>query len=239
MMRLTVEVYSDAICPWCFVGKRRLERAIRAIGKRAAVEVVWRPFELNPRMPPEGKDRRAYRTAKFGSWERSLALDAQVAGVGADEGIPFAHGRIARTPNTLDAHRRVRLAGGRGRQDAVVEAIFRGYFVDGLDVGDRPTLARIAAAAGLDGSEVARLLDGEEDVAAVRAEEGLARTLGVTGVPFFVVDGTFAVSGAQPSEVLLAAMSQAIDRAAGDPEAPARQTEGAVQACPVGTIGAC
>lgn len=238
-MPVSVDVYSDAICPWCFVGKRRLERAIRELGQRAEVTVAWRPFELNPDMPPEGLDRRAYRSAKFGSWARSQALDAQVAVVGAAEGISFAHGRIARTPNTLDAHRLIRLAGARGRQDAVVEALFRAYFVDGLDVGDRPTLAGIAAAAGFDAGEVARLLAGDGGVAEVRAEEDRARGLGVTGVPFVVVDGAFAVSGAQPAEVFLAALTKAVDLATDDRPASAAPAEDAAPACPIGTPRAC
>src|ERR1700732_3554952 len=133
VMTLTVDVISDVICPWCYIGKRRLEEAVAAFG-REQVRVRWHPFQLNPRMPKEGVNRREYRTAKFGSWERSLALDAQVAAAGRAEGIPFAHEKIERTPNTLDAHRLIWLAEKEGVQNAVVEALFRAYFTEGRDI---------------------------------------------------------------------------------------------------------
>ena len=136
-MEYGVDVISDVICPWCYIGKRRLERAVRDLGGRHEVRVRWHPFQLNPTMPEGGMDRKDYRTAKFGSWERSQALDAQVAAAGIAEGIAFAFDRIGRTPNTLDAHRLIALAGERGVQDAVVEAFFRGYFAEARDLGDR------------------------------------------------------------------------------------------------------
>jgi hypothetical protein len=128
--QLKIEVISDSICPWCYVGKRRLERALALLGN-PLIEVEWKPFQLNPTMPREGMNRRDYRTRKFGSWEYSRALDAQVRAAGAEVGIPFAHNEIERTPNTLASHQLIWLAGRNGRQDAVVEAIFRAYFVRG------------------------------------------------------------------------------------------------------------
>lgn len=231
---LQLDIYSDVVCPWCYVGKRRLERALGALSSDRAVRVVWHPFQLNPDMPPSGLDRRAYRAAKFGSWEHSLALDAQVVAVGAREGIPFDHDRIGRTPNTLDAHRLIWLAGRAGRQDAVVEALFRGYFVEGLDVGDRRTLVGIAATAGLTADEVARSLDGDEGLVAVRDEEATARALGVTAVPFFVVDGAAGIAGAQPPATFLAAFEWA--RRRGDDAEPAVAT---AATCAVGGPGRC
>src|SRR5947209_1031359 len=145
---VTVDVISDLICPWCYIGKRRLERAVAALAGRHEVRVRWHPFQLNPQMPRGGMDRRAYRTAKFGSWERSQALDARVAAVGAAEGLVFAFDKIGRTPNTLDAHRLIRVAGQVGVQDAVVEALFRGYFTEGRDLSDRQTLLDVVAGAG-------------------------------------------------------------------------------------------
>src|SRR6202047_3415022 len=127
VMTLTVDVISDVICPWCYIGKRRLEEAVAAFGQHD-VRVRWHPFQLNPHMPKEGMNRKEYRTAKFGSWERSLALDAQVAEADRGEGIPFSFDRIMRIPNTLDAHRLVELADTEGVQDGVVEAVFRAYF---------------------------------------------------------------------------------------------------------------
>jgi predicted DsbA family dithiol-disulfide isomerase len=202
---LTIDVFSDVICPWCFIGKRRLEKALN--GRPAAVR--WHPFQLNPDMPGEGIERKSYRIKKFGSWERSQELDAQVAAAGQGEGIAFDFDKMARTPNTLDAHRVIWLAGERGVQDAVVEALFLAYFTDGRDLSDRATLTDVAAGAGLDRTEVADLLEGEAGRDAVRAGEEQARRLGVSGVPFFVVNGKVALSGAQPPELFRQAFEQA------------------------------
>ncbi len=205
----TIDVISDVICPWCYVGKRRLEKAVAALDEKQQVRVRWRPFELNPQMPKGGMDRKEYRTAKFGSWERSLALDAQVAAAGKAEGIPFAHGKMLRTPNTLDAHRLIRLADAEGVQDAVVEAVFRAYFTDGRDIGDVAVLLDVAAGAGLDRGRAETLLTGGADIEAVRREEAEAQRRGVTGVPFFVVNNTVALSGAREPNAFLAAFRQA------------------------------
>jgi predicted DsbA family dithiol-disulfide isomerase len=202
---LTVDVISDVICPWCFIGKRRLEKALN--GRPAAVR--WHPFQLNPDMPGEGIERKSYRIKKFGSWERSQELDAQVAAAGQGEGIAFDFDKMARTPNTLDAHRVIWLAGERGMQDAVVEALFLAYFTDGRDLSDRASLTDVAAGAGLGRTEVADLLEGEAGRDAVRAGEEQARRLGVSGVPFFVVNGKVALSGAQPPELFRQAFEQA------------------------------
>src|SRR5258706_5142548 len=130
LMKLEIELISDVICPWCFIGKRRFEKALPLIGREVPIEVDWRPFELNPDMPLEGIDRKLYRTRKFGSWERSKALDAQLAEAGASEGIQFAFDRMDRTPSTFEAHRLIWLAGEQNVQGAVVEALFQAYFVD-------------------------------------------------------------------------------------------------------------
>ena len=203
---LTIEVVSDVICPWCFIGKRRLEKALALLGNPADVQVVWRPFQLNSRMPPDGIERRAYRTAKFGSWERSLALDAQVAEAGRGEGIVFAFDRMARTPNTLDAHRLLWLAGRLGVQDAVAESLFKAYFTDGLDLNDRSTLVRLAAEGGILPADAERLLAGDEGRAEVLAEEAHYKALGVSGVPGFFIGGTFAFSGAVEPRLLAEAI---------------------------------
>jgi predicted DsbA family dithiol-disulfide isomerase len=197
-MNLTIDVVSDVICPWCYVGKRRLERAVSRAGL-ADVRVRWHPFQLNPRMPKAGMSRREYRTAKFGSWERSCALDAQVASAGKADGIAFAFENIERTPNTLDAHRLIGLADTEGVQDAVVEAIFRAYFTEGRDICDLPTLATIAVDAGLPRDKVDEILRGDDGLAAIQAAEAQARVAGVQGVPFFTINGTRTLSGAVPS----------------------------------------
>jgi predicted DsbA family dithiol-disulfide isomerase len=207
---LTIDVISDVICPWCFIGKRRLEKAL---GDRPAI-VRWHPFQLNPDMSPEGIDRKTYRIKKFGSWERSQKLDAQVAAAGQGEGIAFNFDRMARTPNTLDAHRVIWLAGERGVQDAVVETLFLAYFTDGGYLSDRELLADVAAKAGLERDEVAELLKGGAGLDVARAGEEQARRLGVSGVPFFVVNGKVALSGAQPPEQFLQAFEQASEEIA-------------------------
>src|SRR5436190_58208 len=145
---LTVDIVSDVICPWCFVGKRRLERALKAVPGGRTVRVRWLPFQLNPQMPTAGMNRREYRSAKFGSWARSQELDAQVVAVGATEGIAFAYDRVGLTPNTLDAHRLIALAAKEGVQDAVGEALFRGYFTEGCDISDLSVLLDVGAGPG-------------------------------------------------------------------------------------------
>src|SRR5258706_11329 len=141
---LAIEVISDAICPWCWVAKRRLDRAIAALAPDITASVTWRPFELNPEMPKAGVDRRAYRSAKFGSWQRSQVLDAQVAAAGRSEGLVFNHDKMERTPNTVDAHRLIWLAGQQGKQDVGVEGLFAAYFNQGRDIADPTVLACVA-----------------------------------------------------------------------------------------------
>jgi len=189
-----IDVISDAICPWCWIGKRQLEAALALLDQRFTVH--WRPYQLNPDMPPEGVDRPAYRAAKFGSLARSAEADARVAEAGRAVGLEFRHDRMLRTPNTIKAHRLIRWAGPR--QDAMVETLFQAYFHDGEDIGDDTTLARLAAQAGLDGAE-AYLASPAED-AEVRAEDAQFRRIGISGVPSFALDGRVMFSGAWPAE---------------------------------------
>src|ERR1035438_1566159 len=149
-MALHIDVISDVICPWCYIGKRRLEKAIAALDRQHEVRVRWLPFQLNPPMAKDGISRRDYRIKKFGSWERSQELDAKVVAVGEEEGIHFAFDRIERTPNTLDAHRLIWLADQQDNQEAVVEALFVAYFTNGRDVSSRQALLDVVARAGLD-----------------------------------------------------------------------------------------
>jgi predicted DsbA family dithiol-disulfide isomerase len=206
-MSLAVDVISDVTCPWCYVGKRRLEKATAAVGGPVAVR--WLPFQLNPATPKEGVSRREYRTTKFGSWERSQELDARLVAVGQTEGIHFAFDRIERTPNTLDAHRLVWLAEEQGVQDAVVEALFRAYFTEGRDIGKRQTLLDVVAGTGLGRGEAGAVLNGDGGREAVQEADALARRFRVEGVPFFIIDGTFTLSGAQQPEDFLEAFRQA------------------------------
>jgi predicted DsbA family dithiol-disulfide isomerase len=208
-MTLTIDVISDVICPWCYIGKRRLEKAAAARRGTHDVRVRWHPYELNPHMAKEGIDRREYRTAKFGSWERSLALDAQVTEAGRAESIVFAFDMIERTPNTLDAHRLIWLAEKDGVQDAVVEALFRAYFTEGQDIGLTPMLLNVVAEAGLDRGRAEAVLSGDGGLVAIRAAEEKARHDGVQGVPHFVINGTLALSGAREPSAFLDAFEQA------------------------------
>ena len=149
-MTVSVEEISDVICPWCYIGKRRLEKAVAACDRQHEIRVRWLPFQLNPQMPKAGISRREYRTKKFGSWERSQQLDTTMVAVGEAEGIHFALDKIERTPNTRDAHRLIWLADKEGVQDAVVEALFRAYFTEGRDISNHQTLLDVVAEAGLD-----------------------------------------------------------------------------------------
>lgn len=206
-MNITVDVISDVICPWCYIGKRRLEAAIRQLTGHT-VRVRWHPYQLNPTMPAEGMDRRAYRTRKFGTWEKSLELDAQVRDTAAVEGLAFALDKIARTPNTFDAHRLLWLADELGVQDGVMEALFKAYFVDAKNIGERAVLLDAAAAGGLARERADAMLHSDEGVDEVRVEEAKARAKGVDGVPFFIVNNTVAISGAQPTDMFLAALKE-------------------------------
>ena len=222
-MRLHVDVVSDVICPWCFIGKRRLEKALRALGPQAEVRVEWHPFELNSEMPREGMDRKAYRAAKFGDATASAALDARLAAVGAGEGIPFAFDRIRRTPNTLDAHRLIWLARRESVQEGVVEGLFQSYFVDGADVGDRRTLVNVGVAHGLSRGLVERFLESDEGVAAVRQAESEALGLGIQGVPYFIIDRKYGISGAQSPDTLVSVFEQIMNPKMHPTAAPAER----------------
>jgi predicted DsbA family dithiol-disulfide isomerase len=209
-MALEISVISDVICPWCFIGKRRLEKAVAAIEGRHEVRVRWLPFQLNPTMPKGGISRREYRTRKFGSWERSLELDDKVVEAGKSEGIHFAFDRIERTPNTLDAHRLIWLADKEGVQGAVVEALFRAYFAEGRDIGDRQALIDVAAEAGLDRHQAEAVLEGDDGQEAIKEAGEQARRFRVDGVPFFVIGGKITLAGAQPPDAFLSAFTQSI-----------------------------
>src|SRR5262245_25193812 len=196
---LSITVYSDVICPWCYVGKRRLEAALATPDMPAAPRLAWRPFELNPDMPAEGIERQAYRAQKFGA-ARSAELDRAMIETGRELGIAFAFDRMQRTPNTRLAHRLIWEAGRQGRQDAIVERLFHGYFEEGLDIGTAETLCRLADECELDATGVKQALTGEESLKAVTNLEQEGYALGIKGVPFFLLLNKYGVSGAQPLE---------------------------------------
>jgi predicted DsbA family dithiol-disulfide isomerase len=200
---LRIEIASDVICPWCYIGKRRFEKALAIVKGEVAIELAWLPFELNPDMPSEGVERAEYRRAKFGSAERAKALDARVAQEGAGEGIKFAFDRMQRTPNTMAAHRLIDLAQSQGKGNPVVDALFRAYFEEARDIGDAGVLAQIATAAGV--------ADWPQGANAARVEEleDLVRGFGISGVPTFIFDRKSGLSGAYPPEQLAAAIRDA------------------------------
>ncbi len=212
---VAIEVVSDVICPWCFIGKRRLEKALALLEPELAARVTWLPFQLNPDMPREGVARAEYRRAKFGSLERSQTLDARVAAEGRGEGIDFAFDRMQRTPNTFAAHQLIDLAQEEGVGGAVVEALFRAYFEQGRDTGDAEVLKETATACGLDAGKLeARWADGSEARRVAELEEEM-KNLGISGVPTYIIERRYAVSGAQPPRMIAAAIREASAQSVG------------------------
>ncbi len=210
---MQIDVVSDTVCPWCYIGKRRLARALE-LRPEIEFDVQWRPYRLDPDVPREGVDRRAYMQAKFGNGPQMQAMGEALKAEGAKEGIAFAFDSIERRPDTLDSHRLIRWAAAAGVQDAVVERLFRAYFENGQDIGDIATLADIAAQSGLDREEIARRLATDDDAQEAQSEIDAWRRAGVTGVPFFIFDEKLAVSGAESVDTLVAAMIEAQNRPA-------------------------
>lgn len=208
---VTIDVVIDVVCPWCFVGKRRLDAALAEL-QDLDVGVRYRPFQLDPTLPEGGKDRTEYMKAKFGDLRRVDEVHKRLVDMGQDLDIAFAFDLIERAPNTLDAHRLIRWAQAEGLGDQAVEHLFKLYFEEGADIGDRAVLAAAAEAIGLDGSEVQDRLDAGTDVDDVRREIDEAQRIGVTGVPFTILAGQYAISGAQPTEVFAGAIRQVATR---------------------------
>jgi predicted DsbA family dithiol-disulfide isomerase len=207
---MRIEVISDVVCPWCFIGKRRLEKALSLVEDDAQLgraEVTWRAFQLNPDMPDEGMERTEYVRRKFGGNAQSIY--ERVAQAGRTAGIEFAFDRIPRQPNTLRAHQLVSLAQRAGRQDAMVDHLFQAYFLEGKDLTQDEVLVDLAGRAGLPRDAAAEALSNPREREAIAAEDAAARALGVNGVPFFVFNRRLAVSGAQEPDVLVRAMRQA------------------------------
>ena len=205
-----IDVISDAICPWCYIGKRQLERALDLLEQQhLRFTVAWHPFQLNPEMPPEGVERRQYRIAKFGSLERSQQLDQRITETAATVGLEFHLDRLTRTPNTVNAHRLIRLAGQKGLQDGVVEALFESYFCNGADIGAPKVLATVGAEGGLERDAVLAMLAGDEGRKEVLAGDQMARNAGIQGVPSFALQGHVLFSGAVPAEEMAQAFTKA------------------------------
>jgi predicted DsbA family dithiol-disulfide isomerase len=203
---ITIDVVSDVVCPWCYVGKHRLEKALAMLPEQNFT-IFWRPFQLDPTIPKDGMPRQAYLERKFGR-ERLADLHKPLIEIGKAEGIPFAFDKITRSPNTLDAHRLLRWAHEAGKQNAMADRLFALYFTEGADIGNRDVLTKAAADVGLDAALVAQLLTTEADLDPVIAEINAAQKMGISGVPTFIFAARFALSGAQPAETIKKAIEQ-------------------------------
>ncbi len=205
-----IDVISDAICPWCYIGKRNLEGALKILAEEELhFGVMWHPFQLNPDMPAEGVERKTYREKKFGGPERAKEIDQRITGTAATVGLEFHLDRLTRTPNTVNAHRLIRMAGQEGVQDGVVEALFKAYFCEGADIGDAEILAGIGGLGGLNPETVFKMLAGAEHRREVLSGDQMARNAGIQGVPSFALQGRVLFSGAQPAEEMAKAFSHA------------------------------
>jgi len=218
---MQIDIISDVVCPWCFIGKRNLEKALslRAADStdqgrgQQTPAIRWHPFQLNPHLPVEGMPRDEYTSSKFGGPERAREIYQRVANAGAQAGIQFRFDAIARQPNTVAAHQLILRAAESNAQDGVVESLFKGYFLEGRDLTDRDTLIDLAERGGLDRKASETCLASEELRREIDLQDHRARSLGVEGVPFFIFNQQLAVSGAQPPEVLIRAMAQAESQA--------------------------
>jgi predicted DsbA family dithiol-disulfide isomerase len=220
-MNFQIDVISDVVCPWCFIGKRNLESALetwRAKHPDETPTVRWHPFQLNPDLPTGGVPRKQYLENKFGGPERAKEIYARVIDAGKRAGIHFAFDDIEVQPNTIDAHRLMHHAGELGKQDAMAEVIFRRYFTEGADLTDKATLADIAHQAGMNRDESAAYLAGDADRELIEEQDRRARAIGVQGVPFFIINQRVALSGAQPPEAIVEAMEQARAQVAAAPQ---------------------
>lgn len=197
-----LEIFSDIICPWCYIGKVRFEKALEKLDADEQVEVVWRPYQLNPGMPVEGISRREYRIKKFGSWEYSQQLDAQVIAAAKDEGLDFNFDIALKTPNTVLGHKLIKFGEQRNCQDAVVTELFNAFFCEGKDIGDRNILVQLATRCGLNEAETNHALDDATLAEVVNAEEERGRSLGINSVPSFVLNDQVLFSGAQQPSII-------------------------------------
>lgn len=207
MERVTIDLVSDVVCPWCYLGKARLELAIAEVQDEVGIDINWRPYRLNPDIPPEGVDQKSYLEEKLGGAEAVARGHEMLTKLGKEVGISYDFEAIKIGPNTLDAHRLIHWASLESRevQDRVVTALFKAYFEEGRNIGDHAVLADLAEASGMDRKLVENLLASEADKDSVTGEIDAAQKMGVNGVPFFIMDGQYAISGAQMPDVLAGA----------------------------------
>jgi predicted DsbA family dithiol-disulfide isomerase len=214
---ISLDILSDVACPWCYIGKANLDRALEARADHP-FQVEWHPFQLNPDMPPGGMDRDAYMAAKFGSRENVARVHEPLLRQAAEAGVTFDLPSIRRTPNTLDAHRVIHWAGLEGRQTPMVGRLMRAYWSQGQDIGDSATLARLAGEVGMDAGVTARLLATDADRDTVAAREAHARSRGVNAVPTFIIADQHVLQGAQPVAIWLNVIDELTERLAGAAE---------------------
>lgn len=213
---IKINVVSDVVCPWCYVGKRRLEKAIHKLSDKYEFEVEYSPFELNPQMPKGGMSQKDYLSKKFGGEARYEQITAHTTAVAETEGLAFHFDRQKVSPNTRDAHRVIQLANKSGKQLALVEALFKAYFTDGVDLSDHTNLIAIAVACGMNEEEVRDLLQGESGVVEIEMKERQLQQLGISGVPFYIIDNRFGISGAQQPEAFIQAFDDVATAALAD-----------------------
>ncbi|WP_428925246.1 DsbA family oxidoreductase [Marinibacterium sp. SX1] len=215
-----LDILSDPICPWCYIGKTRLDEALAQVPDHPFV-IEWHPFQLNPDMPASGMDRRTYLETKFGGKDGAVRAYAPIVEHAAEAGLQINFEAMERTPNTLDAHRLIHWAGIEGRQTAMVDALFRAYFVDGRDIGDHDVLADIADSCDMDASVVRRLLGSDADVQAIRDRDAHSREMGISSVPTFIVANAHAVPGAQPADLWVKVIHEIMGQMAAPEDSPA------------------
>ena len=207
---IRVDIVSDIMCPWCFIGKRRLEKAIASLEDLTA-DITWRPFQLDETLPLEGKDRKKYLLEKFGGVENASRIYDAIKKAGELENIPFAFEKITKSPNTLNCHRLIKWSKSATNQNEVVEELFQQYFVEGGDLTSKNLLVDVARKFGMDAELVSELLDSDRDLVETKSEIETARKMGISGVPCFIFDGKYAVSGAESPEVLANTMNLVIE----------------------------
>lgn len=212
---IKLDILSDPICPWCLIGKTRLEKALAEIPNHPFV-IEWHPFQLNPDMPGDGMDRRTYLETKFGGKERAVKVYSEIDQHARDEGLDLDFGAIQRTPNTINAHRLIHWAGIEQKQDEMVNALFDAYFKEGRDIGDDEVLCDLADGIGMDAAVVAKLLKSDADADMIRQRDAHSRQMGVNSVPTFIVDNRHAVPGAQPADLWLKVITELMEQDAAE-----------------------
>ncbi len=210
---MQIDIVSDTVCPWCFIGKRKLERAL-ALRPDISFDVRWRAFRLDPTIPRQGVDRKAYMKAKFGDNPNASAMGDALRTAGASVDIAFAFDRIEKRPDTIDSHRLIRWSASAGKQNDIVERLFAAYFEQARDIGDPHVLKEIAAESGMDADLVGDLLAGDDDRQTIEHEDALAHRMGISGVPTFIFENKYMISGAHDADKIVRVIDKVVEEAA-------------------------